>query len=234
MIPAIVAMWHTDAHVTKMILESAQLLYTCWRMTNEEKLMEIHPVSSGDPRYNKIYKTFGKNHPVSKWLRESRENYIWLTQLAQELCKEKVRRTSKVHSCSIHIDWLADNIPPSLPHTKMTPPALAITCKKLHPTDAEGNIKTKVFAEDMENGIGYTEYTFNEAIEAYQRYYCLEKFVILYPPTKTRPNPTYKMSKWSTREVPEWFCWGYHHNNSMNRIWIGFKLIEFKYEHGLK
>ena len=74
------------------------------------------------------------NHPCSKWLRESVENYVWLTKLGQALCKEKMHRwpNNKPHSCVGHIEVLSSYIPPNLPKIPQTSFALAMPddCKK--------------------------------------------------------------------------------------------------------
>jgi hypothetical protein len=75
------AQYHCDVHNIKMILESAQLLCSAIWMT-------------GSPA---PYKLTHKNHPCSKWARESLDNWLWLKELALELCSEYTRRYSKIH-----------------------------------------------------------------------------------------------------------------------------------------
>jgi hypothetical protein len=111
--PAECARFHCDKHVVKMIIESAQLLYSAHWLT--------------DPSYlpPNAYKLAHKNHPCSKWVRESIENYIWLCRLGWFLCKEYTHRYGKVHKTEEHIVWLM-NHSPEIPYIEMTKPALAM------------------------------------------------------------------------------------------------------------
>ena len=95
------AQWHCDKHVVKMILELTQMLYTAHHLTNDEVL-----VDSPGP-----YKCTHKNHPMTKWVRETKDNYRFVTKLAQQLVNEFIYRYGHGHKCSAHIEWLADNIP---------------------------------------------------------------------------------------------------------------------------
>ena len=77
------AIYHCDKHVIKQILETTQLLGTTHHMVNSvlaEKYMAE----------GKIYKKTHYNHPLAIWVRECRENYIWLCHLGLALCKEYV------------------------------------------------------------------------------------------------------------------------------------------------
>lgn len=65
-----------DKHCVKMILESAQLLSTTVRLSGIDK----------------GYKICYINHPVSKWVRESLRNWLWLRELVINLNAEWQRR----------------------------------------------------------------------------------------------------------------------------------------------
>lgn len=110
-IAAICAMMHVDRHVVKMILESCQLLCSAHHMTNSE--------------YKPVYKLTHKNHPCSIWTRTSLSNYIWLSDLALELCKEYTYRYGKVHKCEQYIMDLQNNLP-NIPDIGFTTPLLAM------------------------------------------------------------------------------------------------------------
>ena len=87
--------YHNDRHVVKMILEYAQLLSTAHRVldgkvftiTNENgrkgKVWVLN-----DSREGNLYKATHVNHPSAVWVRESKENYLWLYQLWVELIAE--------------------------------------------------------------------------------------------------------------------------------------------------
>ena len=140
--PKDAAQQHCDKHVIKMILETTQLLYMClaffdedkWRETIETQLLNNQTLNEMNNNGQKVnfnsYKA-GKghmNHPCSKWLRESKSNYLWLCNLGLELCKEKIHRwpKNKQHSCLGHIEVLLENIPIDLPDIGLTQFKLAM------------------------------------------------------------------------------------------------------------
>lgn len=65
--PAVAARYHCDKHVSKMILESAQMLSTVL----------------GGP-----YKKTHQNHPCTVWVSESMGNAVWLFELSHHLNRE--------------------------------------------------------------------------------------------------------------------------------------------------
>ena len=118
--PRIAAEHHCDKHVVKMILETAQLLYTAH---------EVLPPGG--------YKKTHLNHPCAIWTRESQDNYIWLCQLGIELCREYTFRYGKIHKTQAHIQWLTTNVPP-LPKVGITEirQAMPIEYKRPNPVEA--------------------------------------------------------------------------------------------------
>ncbi len=82
-----------NRHVSKMILESAQML------------------SSVAFKYNfpTLYGPTHKNHPCTIWAGLSRENWVWLIEHALEMEREKIRRTSKGHISAEIIRYYRDN-----------------------------------------------------------------------------------------------------------------------------
>lgn len=113
--PRKAAEYHCDKHVVKMILETAQLLYSAHWILNS-------------PLPANAYKLAHKNHPCSIWTRESITNYMWLASLGWWLCKEYQCRygETKVHKTEAHIVWLIHNPPQNIPFLEMTPPAQAM------------------------------------------------------------------------------------------------------------
>jgi hypothetical protein len=128
------ARWHVDKHIVKMILETAQLLYTAhWvlfyqqlkdcksavALSRVQKLLEVPEYmwqapeceTSGEPGYRPCHVW----HPCTKWARECSGNYLWLAKLGIELAKEFRFRFKKEHSCEKHIMWLYDNLPLTIP-----------------------------------------------------------------------------------------------------------------------
>ena len=105
--PREAAEYHCDKHVVKMILETAQLLYCSHWMLNPDALPPT------------AYKKTHPNHPCSIWIRESIENYQWLSELGLALCDEYTYRYGKRHKTQDHLEWLASHIPP-LPEVPRT------------------------------------------------------------------------------------------------------------------
>jgi hypothetical protein len=104
---------HCDKHVVKMILETAQLLYCA------------HWVLDPDNLLANAYRKTHPNHPCAIWVRESVENYRWLSDLGICLCQEYTYRYGKTHKTETHINWLSDNFPP-LPEIERTPFRMAM------------------------------------------------------------------------------------------------------------
>jgi len=81
--PKQASIYHTDRHIVKMPLETAQMLCTTIN------------ISGGNAKY----KTCFINHPCTKWVRESMDNYVWLCELGIYLCEEYSFRYNKTHAC---------------------------------------------------------------------------------------------------------------------------------------
>jgi hypothetical protein len=114
--PREAARLHCDKHVVKMILETAQLLYSAHWVLNPEGLRAD------------AYKLAHRNHPCAIWVRTSLTNYMWLVSLGWWLCKEYQYRYGdhKVHKTEAHIVWLMSNPPKSIPFINFTRPCLAM------------------------------------------------------------------------------------------------------------
>jgi hypothetical protein len=82
--PIKAAQYHCDKHCVKQVLESCQMLSTAIRVCSNDKV-------------EGIYKTAHLNHPCSKWVRQTRSNFLWLCEITEELFKEYTRRYSKNH-----------------------------------------------------------------------------------------------------------------------------------------
>ena len=100
------AQMHVDKHCVKMILETAQLLSTAHRIldgtettilntNNRQKRVWHLP----DHRQSILYSATHINHPSAVWVRQSKQNYLWLYALFDALCKEYTYRYGKVHKC---------------------------------------------------------------------------------------------------------------------------------------
>ena len=86
--PVVAAQMHCNKHVVKMILESAQMLSTA------------HRVLDGDEHADNVgmYKMAHRNHPSTKWVRHSYQNYKWLYTHMIALMQEYTYRYGKHHA----------------------------------------------------------------------------------------------------------------------------------------
>ena len=130
------AKMHNDKHVIKMILEYAQLLSTAHRYldgtpndirsatTGRKQVRYILP----DSRNDLLYSATHINHPSAVWVRQSVGNYMWLSNLLVELCKEYSYRYGKVHKCERDglVQMLHDCIPDNIRSIAFTEPTPAM------------------------------------------------------------------------------------------------------------
>jgi hypothetical protein len=143
-----------NKHVVKMILESAQMLCTA------------HHCIMGDDA-DVPYKAAHRNHPSTKWARQSGENYTWLYRHMIELGKEYERRYGKKHLSIIKCEDPLSILPGGILETGLT---------------------------DMPQCMP-DEYKDKCSIQAYWNYYIGEKHVVANPKTEKiyerRPKETY-------------------------------------------
>ena len=95
-----------DKHVVKMVLESAQMLSTAWRIWDAD-WSENH----------ELYKSAYAKHPCTVWVQQATENYTWLYDHFSALSDEYTHRYSKHHASSRLLDALA-NVPEYHTHTR--------------------------------------------------------------------------------------------------------------------
>lgn len=123
--PRLAAEHHCDKHVVKMILETAQLLYSAHWVTDPTRLLPD------------AYKLAHKNHPCAIWTRESLDNYKWLCELGYWLCQEyRFRYKNKTHKTESHLEWLRAN-PPAIPSIGITTIRLAMPDEYKRPNPVE-------------------------------------------------------------------------------------------------
>ena len=133
------AQYHCDKHIIKMILESAQLLCTAhWinkyvghipRKLESKEWEEVRKHKGNEPRDFPYLPTM-HNHPCSIWVRESKDNYEWLWQLADALNEEYGYRYGGKSHKSMH-EVIAHLPELDIPRLGLTPFALAMpdSCK---------------------------------------------------------------------------------------------------------
>lgn len=110
--PVLAALYHNDVHVTKMVLETAQLLCTVQRYFGNDNRL--------------LYRPTHANHPCCLWLRESKGNYEWTYQLFLELAEQFNLRYGKQHASYIQLKDILSIPPPELEEKGMTPVKLAM------------------------------------------------------------------------------------------------------------
>ena len=101
--PYLAEKMHCDKHVVKMILETAQMLSTA------------HHVHDMECAQDGLYKIAHKNHPSTKWVRESNNNYMWAWCLMHGLCKEYTARYGKIHATETKLLQKLMNPPNNIP-----------------------------------------------------------------------------------------------------------------------
>ena len=94
------AEYHCDKHVIKMILELAQMLYTCHNILKTKLPVGL-----------KHYRSFSPKHPTCLWIRECEKNYRYASLVAFYLCEEYTLRYKRIHTCEVHIRMLMENVP---------------------------------------------------------------------------------------------------------------------------
>jgi hypothetical protein len=97
-----------DKHVIKMILESAQILSTAHRVLDGIQVKVTYAKDGktrnknvwvlDDARNDIFYSATHINHPCSKWVRESVENYQWVVEHMFALDSEYKYRFDKAES----------------------------------------------------------------------------------------------------------------------------------------
>ncbi len=112
--PVLAAQSLCDRHVSKMILESAQMLSSVADRWN-------HPA---------LYKVTHKNHPCTLWAGDNIENWNWLIEHSLAMETEKLKRTGKGHKSADVIRFYRDRGfgPPNV-QSQLTPFALAMPDK---------------------------------------------------------------------------------------------------------
>ena len=113
--PRIAARMQCDKHVSKMTLETAQMLSTVHRVLAGTE--EVRLTGSGrkvkhwrlpDEREHTLCKANHVNHPCSVWARESLGNFLWLHTHGLSLAREYTRRYKKVHKSQAVIEACLD------------------------------------------------------------------------------------------------------------------------------
>ena len=102
---------YCDQHVVKIILEIAQMLYTAhWTMSDDGWNTDA-PFTKN--KKTRGYKSAHPKHPMTLWVGNCRENYMWTVKFGMALACEHNKRFGTVHGCCDHLLWLFNNPPDS-------------------------------------------------------------------------------------------------------------------------
>lgn len=126
--PVKAAQLQCNAHVVKMIVESAQMLSTVHRMLDGEPTLapsksgknKVKAWLLGDYRNEKLYKAVHMNHPCTVWTRESKENYEWHYTHFVALCDEYTYRYGKTHKTDTELRDILREAPKHIPSKGLT------------------------------------------------------------------------------------------------------------------
>ena len=131
--PKVCAEIHLDRHVTKMIIEYAQLMSTAHRVLDGEPYADKTANNRSIQRWRMkdelfeytLYKASHFNHPSAIWVRKSNENYRWLYRMWQCLLQEYTYRYNRNHACEklMHVLYLD---PINIPIGEFTEPTPAM------------------------------------------------------------------------------------------------------------
>lgn len=107
--PITAAQYNCDRHVVKIILEAVEMMGYTYASGEFEPLPLLHK------------KGKHKNHPMSRWVRGSRQNFDWTLQHATALCDEFAYRYDHEHAYRVYLNWISLNLPlDHLPNYGMT------------------------------------------------------------------------------------------------------------------
>lgn len=174
--PAIAAKSLHNKHIHKMALEGSQLLANCYA---DDVLNDAPFTKKGTPWKHSHY-----NHPMAKWVRESKQNFEWSLSHTYELILEYGRRYAKNNSLANFLNWIIDNQNKNtiyIPELGFTPPP---QCMPEH---------YRVNDSEYDN--------LTNLVRAYRNYYVGEKYHWF----SEKRNKWY-FNKWPSLEaIPDWF-----------------------------
>lgn len=133
--PQEAAQLHCDKHVVKMILETGQMLCSAhwigWKKSLGPPALKHRELqawlSENVPSVIRPpWKMTHVGHPCTQWCQWSKENYLWLSDLGVELCKEYTVRYGKIHRSEPVLLWLRENLPPTFEGSGTTQFAVAM------------------------------------------------------------------------------------------------------------
>ena len=177
--PELAARDYCNKHLPKMCVEMLQMLGSA--VIRHGATPDMMPLTKkGTPLKGGYH-----NHPCTRFVGDSSDNYVWTVRHALEICKEYTNKYVKIHFCEAGIRHLSSMVK-LIPEGNRTHFALAM------PDEYRPNYMTAVskpFAviTDDEKGI-ISHARGEEAIQAYRRYYHSKEFAV-----------------WDDRRTPHWW-----------------------------
>jgi len=145
---------HLDKHVSKMLVEYAQLMSTAHRVLDGTEWHDKNKIGRRIKRWRVsenmediLYKASHVNHPSNIWLRQSKENYAFLYEMWSHLHDEFKLRYGKDH----------------LSYTKLHE---ILKYAPIHIADVPFNPPTQAMPDDVKN---------IDTVTAYRNYYMKHK-----------------------------------------------------------
>lgn len=96
-----------DRHITKMSLESCQLL----SIVASKWYHNYGPIHKENGEPYSTEKGAFRNHPCTQWVAASVNNAMWLIEHGIALCEEYTYRYGKIHSCQKTLEEALDLFP---------------------------------------------------------------------------------------------------------------------------
>tara|TARA_R110001632_G_scaffold68465_7_gene160464 strand:+ start:978 stop:1517 length:540 start_codon:yes stop_codon:yes gene_type:complete len=132
--PDTCAEMHCDKHVVKMIIEYAQLMSTAHRVLDGDQYLDKTANGRNIKRWRLsnsnleqvIYKASHINHPSAIWTRQSKQQYEFVYNLFQSLCKEYTHRYGKEHLTQTKLDSILCDAPLNIEDNGFTNPPQAM------------------------------------------------------------------------------------------------------------
>lgn len=174
------ARYYFNKHCIKIILEITQMLYAAhWMSDSNENWEATHQSDLNLPAYRKTH----VNHPTTKWVRRSIDNYNYTVTMGFELCYEYTRRFGKVHKCQVRLEWLRDHVPLCTSDTMTHHTATRNVPEGCTPIPLA--MPEKYYSDD--------------AVQSYRQYYLAEKSEMVTP--RDELNSTLLAQLWNLSNV---------------------------------
>lgn len=154
--PILAGKMYCDKHIPKMVVELYQQLGSA--VIRHGATPDMMPLTkAGTPLRGGYH-----NHPATRWVGDSRANFLWASYHAAVLCEEYNKRFAKEHFCELGLEQLY-TLSHLIPEGDLTPFALCM------PDEYRPNHKATEY-------IGDSHATGDVAVQAYRDYYHSKTF----------------------------------------------------------